>query len=197
MFGEMRHGFRLALGVVVIFASFLLFCLAAGWLMARGVLPNDSTPYVLLAAAGGMLGVLYLILYAAKRQLRKRFLARSPVSFQQWYDEHYKEHDVSPEIAERILSLAAKGIGGGVRSTQVLPTDRLHEDFMFRLCGTDIDNGVMLSHPLACLGDWLEEQTGEEYEASSNWRTIDDVIRDVSNPSSRARFNRKVKVKLN
>jgi hypothetical protein len=39
----------------------------------------------------------------------------------------------------------------------------------------------MLSHPLARLGDWLEEQTGEEYEPDPDWKTIDDVIRDVSN----------------
>jgi hypothetical protein len=63
----------------------------------------------------------------------------------------------------------------------VLPTDRLHEDFIFRLCGTDIDDGIMLSHPLACLGDWFEEQTGEEYECNAEWETIDDVIRDISN----------------
>jgi len=177
----MRHGFRLALGVVVIFAAFLLFCLAAGWLMARGILPADFTPYGLMLAAAGMLGVVYLILYAAKRQLRKRFLARPLLTFGKWYDEHYKEKDASPEVAERILTLVAKGIGGGVRPTQVLPTDRLDRDFTFRLCGTDIDDGTMLSHPLARLGDWLEEQTGEEYEPDPDWRTIDDVIRDVSN----------------
>jgi hypothetical protein len=118
----MRQGFRLALGVVVIFASFLLFCLAAGWLAARGIIPAASTPYVLLVAAAGMLGVIYLILYAAKRRLRKRFLARPLLTFRQWYEDHYKENDVSPEIAERVLTLAAKGIGGGVHLSQVLPT---------------------------------------------------------------------------
>jgi hypothetical protein len=39
----------------------------------------------------------------------------------------------------------------------------------------------MLSHPLACLGDWFEEQTGEEYECNAEWETIDDVIRGISN----------------
>jgi hypothetical protein len=145
----MRHGFRLALGVVAIFASFLLLCLAAGCLAARGILPVDFTPYALTLAAAGMLSVLYLILYAAKHQLRKRFFARPLLTFQQWCTEYYKERDVSLETAERILTLVAKGIGGSVHPSQVLPTDRLHEDFVFRLCGTDIDDGTMLNHPLA------------------------------------------------
>lgn len=177
----MRHGFRLALGVVVIFASFLLFCLAAGWFMARGIISEDSTPYLLLLAAAGMLGVLYVILCTAKGRLRKRFLARPLLTLQQWYEEYYEGSDVSPETAERILTLVAKGIGGGVHLSQVLPTDRLHEDFTFRLCGTDIDNGIMLDHPLENLSDWLEQQTGEEYASYADWTTIDDVIRDVSN----------------
>ena len=177
----MRHGFRLALGVVAIFAFFLLFCLAAGWLETCGIIPTDSTPYVLLLAAAGMLGGIYLTLYAAKRRLRKRFLTRPLLAFQQWYEKHYKQNDVSPEMAEQILALVAKGIGGGVHVSQILPTDRLHEDFTFRLCGTDIDNGIMLTHPLEHLSDWLEEQMGEEYESHANWTTIDDVIRGVSN----------------
>jgi len=97
----MRHGFRLALGVVVIFASFLLFFLAVGWLAARGIIPEGFTPYLLLLAAAGMLGVLYLILYTAKRRLRKRFLTRPSLTFQQWYEKHYKQNDGSPEMAVR------------------------------------------------------------------------------------------------
>lgn len=177
----MRHGFRLAFGVVVICASFLLFSLAVGWLAVRGIIPEGFIPYLLLPAAAGMLGVLYLVLYTAKRRLRKRFLARPSLTFQQWYEEYYNENDVSPETAEQILALVAKGVGGGVHLSQVLPADRLHEDFTFRICGTDIDNGTMLSHPLEHLCDWLEEQTVEEYESQANWTTIDDVIRGVSN----------------
>jgi len=176
----MRHGFRLALGVALVFTPFLLLCFAAGWLDVRGIIPEDSTPYVLLLAAAGMLGVLYIILHMAKRRLRRRFLARPRLTLQQWYDEHYRGSVVPPETAAQILTLVAHGLGGGVHATQILPSDRVDEEFVFRLCGNRIDDGIMLSHPLEDLREWLEERMGEEHEAHSDWKTIGDVIREVS-----------------
>ena len=73
---------------------------------------------------------------------------------------------------------------GGVQPVQVSPTDRLNEDFTFRLCGTAIDKGLLLNDSLEYLDDklseWFEEQTGLALEPDATWNTIDAVIRDVS-----------------
>ena len=78
----MRHGFRLASFVVIIYLPFLALCAVVGWMVARGLLANAKE--VLLIPFVGMLIALYAILYAARRQFCKRFLAREPRSFEQW-----------------------------------------------------------------------------------------------------------------
>jgi len=175
----------LALWVAVIFLPFLVLCAALGWATARGVLSNVNSGVLMLVPTAGIAAAIYGILYAAKRQLRRRFLAREAMAFEQWFERHYPADEVSPEVARTILGLVAKGIGGGVQPVQVLPTDRL-EDFVHRLCGAAIDSGILLDSPLECLGEdgelgeWFEERTGRPLEIDPAWSTIDEVIRGVS-----------------
>jgi len=179
----MRHGFRLALWVAVIFVPFLVLCAALGFAVSRGIVPRGERALLLIPMAG-IAATLFLILYGAKRQMRRRFLGREVVSFEQWFETHYPAGEVSVEAAKAITAMVAKGIGGGVQPVQILPMDRLDEDFTFRLWGATIDKCLLMDHPLECvdaeLPEWFEHRTGRKLESDPAWTTIDDVIRGIS-----------------
>ena len=84
----MRHGFRLALWVAVILVPFLVLCAALGFAVSRGIVPRGERALLLIPMAG-IAATLFLILYGAKRQMRRRFLGREVVSFEQWFETHY------------------------------------------------------------------------------------------------------------
>lgn len=126
----------------------------------------------------------HVIFAGACCSLSRRGLSREVVRFEEWLARHYGDDSPSPEVAGVVITLVAQGIGGGVQPVQVLPTDRLDEDFTFRLFGTAIDRGVLLNAPLERLGEelgpWFKAQTNRELELDLGWVTINEVIRGVS-----------------
>jgi hypothetical protein len=185
----MRHGFRLALWVSVLYVPFFVLCATGAVLVDRGIVPEDNVPVLLSIPVAGMVAAIFAIVYAAKRQLRKKFLSREVVTFERWFQTYYPEGDVSPEVAGAVIELVAKGIGGGVQPVQVRPSDRLDEDFTSYLCGTAIDRGGFTSDPLEYLddelGEWFQHHTGRELEPKAAGTTLDDLIREVSDQFAR------------
>jgi len=182
---ESKHYFGAVLLLPVLLCVFVCWLVSCDsrWLPLRDSDGSRGKLTVVIFTAG-MAASMSLVLHGARRQLRRRFCAREVVSFEEWLARYYCDDGYTPEVARVVITLAAKRIGGGVQPVQVLPTDRLKEDFTLRLFGTAINRGVApddrRDYVVRKLGEWFKDRTGRELDPSPDWATIDEVIRGVS-----------------
>jgi hypothetical protein len=129
----------------------------------------------LLAIAVAVLAAWHHLTTAARRKRKKRFQSREVPSFDQWYARYYGDPQTfPPQQVRAILEMFAEEIG--VKRTQLLPSDCLHDDFS--LCSR-----------LALDESWLEWSSelaelaadcgGPALALDPGWRTLDDLIRGV------------------
>lgn len=111
----------------------------------------------------------------AERKRRRRFAGRDVPPFGQWYDRHYGDPDsLPPEQVRALLEMFAEEIG--IKRTQLLPGDRLHEDLSlgsrFALDESWLEWSAELQELSADFG-------GPELDLRPEWATLDDLIRGV------------------
>lgn len=161
----------IAMRVAILAGAVFLIPALLGALTARNGWPFKPVAWT---SAGVTVGLVFYLLSYAKEKRRRLFLSREVTSIEEWYDKYYADSGLDRASVISVLESFAAEVGGSVHVSQLLPTDRLAREFALTCFG------VPTEAYLEEVDLELAHRCGQCVPFNPDWRTIDDVIRDVA-----------------
>ena len=125
---------------------------------------------------GIICGIAYAMLGGGQeRYLRRRFLYREQLSFQEWYKRFYGRSGYDPDLVWKILKILSGTVR--VQPTRFRPTDRLNVEFAYEPKWFLIDE--VLDGFFEEIDYIVEKRYGKHWYPEETLVTLDDVIKSI------------------